>query len=79
MTDRLPVEPSLPAHSGQLEEVRDALGALAEQLADLALVALRDAVEAGETSRPPLERQLTRARHAVERAAAILAGAEEAS
>jgi hypothetical protein len=68
-----------PGGDGQLEELLQALGGIAEQLADLALVALHDAIEAGATTRPPLERQLTRARHAVERAMAILAGAGEHS
>jgi hypothetical protein len=72
-----PADRPTPAHSDQLDELREALGSIAEQLADLALAALHEAVEAGATSRPPLERQLTRARHAVERAAAILAGADE--
>ena len=74
-----PAERSQGRRADQLDEIRETLGGLAEQLADLALVALHDAVEAGETARPALERQLTRARHAVERAVAILAGAEEGS
>jgi hypothetical protein len=52
------------------------LDALAERLASIGMEALREAVDAGETQRPDLERRVTRARHAVERAAGILAGVE---
>jgi hypothetical protein len=49
------------------------LEVIAEQLADLALDRLREAVEAGATAAPAEERRLTRARRAVEKAAALLA------
>lgn len=62
--------------SDELDEVREALSALAERLSDVAIDALREAVAAGETRRPEIERRVTRARHAVERAVGILAGAE---
>jgi hypothetical protein len=55
-----------------LEDVRERLAGIAEELADLALDALREAVEAGESARPDLERRVTRARHQVERAIAAL-------
>ncbi|MGD0220268.1 MAG: hypothetical protein ABSC73_07405 [Acidimicrobiales bacterium] len=48
------------------------LGLLAERLDDLALEALRAAVEEGETTRPALERRLVRARNALERARHLL-------
>jgi len=54
--------------------VRDELVHIGDRLGDLAYDELRRAVDAGETSRPELERRLTRARHAVERAVAILGG-----
>jgi len=60
--------------------VRLELAAIAERLGDLAYDELRRAVEAGEAKRPELERRLTRARHAVDRAGSILAardGGEE--
>ncbi len=63
----------MSASDERLEEVRAGLAVMAERLADLAYEELRRAVEAGEERRPELERRLTRARHAVERAVAMLA------
>jgi hypothetical protein len=60
----------------ELEAIREELGSLAERLTTIGMDALREAVTAGETRRPDLERRVTRARHAVERAASILAGVE---
>jgi hypothetical protein len=51
-----------------LEDVRDRLAAISEELADAAMAALRDALEAGERARPEAERKLTQARRAVEKA-----------
>ncbi len=65
-----------PGGSQELEVVREALEALAERLSDVAIEVLREAVAAGETRRPEIERRVTRARHAVERAVGILAGVE---
>jgi ElaB/YqjD/DUF883 family membrane-anchored ribosome-binding protein len=62
--------------SEELESIRSELSAIAERVADLAIQSLREAISEGAKSRPPLERQLTRARNAIERANAILAGAE---
>jgi len=55
-----------------LDELRARLESIAEELADAAMAALRDAVEAGATARPELERRLTRARSAVEKAVHLL-------
>lgn len=55
-----------------LDDIRARLEAIAEELADLALARLRAAVD-GEASAASEERRLTRARRAVEKAAAILA------
>jgi hypothetical protein len=49
------------------------LQVIADELADLALDRLREAVDAGATAAPAQERRLTRARRAVEKAAALLA------
>jgi len=54
-----------------LEALADRLDQLAEELADAALDALRDAIDAGE-AKPELERRLTRARRAVQRAASLV-------
>ena len=53
------------------DDVRERLEAIAEELADRALDSLRDAVDRGEQASAE-ERRLTRARRAVEKAAAIL-------
>ena len=55
-----------------IDDIRSRLETIAEELGDRALDVLREAVERGETSRPPEERKLTRARSAVERALSIL-------
>ena len=56
-----------------LDDIRTRLDGIAEELADLAMDALRAAIERGDKTSPE-ERLLTRARRAVERAEAILAG-----
>jgi hypothetical protein len=58
--------------AGELADIRRRLEMIAEELADLALVRLRESIDAGATKPPPEERRITRARRAVERAAAIL-------
>jgi hypothetical protein len=59
--------------AGEFQDIRRRLGAIAEELADLAIERLRESIDAGGTELPVDERRLTRARRAVERAAAILA------
>lgn len=54
------------------EHIRTQLEHIAEQLDDLAMSVLRDAVEDGATSRPEEEKKLTRARRSVEKAISIL-------
>jgi hypothetical protein len=58
--------------AAEVAELRERLEAIAEELADLALDRLREAVEKGATAAPAEERRLTRARRAVEKAAALL-------
>ena len=55
-----------------LDDIRSRLEAIAEELAELAMQSLRDAIDVGQRARPPEERRLTQARRSVERAAAIL-------
>jgi hypothetical protein len=55
-----------------LEEIRSQLEQLAQRLDDLIYDALREAVEAGESGRPAIERKMTRARNAILRAEALL-------
>jgi predicted ABC-type ATPase len=59
--------------AGELDEIRARLDAIAEELADLAIVRLRESIDAGGHQVPADERRLTRARRAVEKAASILA------
>lgn len=58
--------------AGEFDEIRARLEAISEELADLALARLRDSIDEGGTELPVDERRLTRARRAVEKAAAIL-------
>ena len=58
--------------AGEFDDIRARLEGIAEELADLAIVRLRESIDAGGTELPVDERRLTRARRAVEKAAAIL-------
>lgn len=58
----------------EIAEVAGELAAIVERLDEIAFAALRDAVESGATTRPPLERRVVRARNAIERAQRILEG-----
>ena len=58
----------------ELAELRSRLEAISETLADLAIAALRDALGSGDPDAAAEERRLTRARRAVDKAAALLAG-----
>jgi hypothetical protein len=59
--------------AGEFQEIRERLQAIAEELGDLAIDRLRESIDAGGNELPVDERRLTRARRAVEKAAAILA------
>ena len=58
--------------ASEFEELRIRLGAISEELADLAISRLRESVDAGGTELPVDERRLTRARRAVLKAAHLL-------
>ena len=58
--------------AGEFDEIRGRLQGIAEELADLAMERLRESIDAGGEELPVDERRLTRARRAVEKAAAIL-------
>lgn len=64
--------------AGELEEIRTRLESIAEELADLAILRLRESIDAGGTELPLDERRLTRARRAVEKAAHLLAEPDDA-
>jgi hypothetical protein len=59
--------------AGEFQDIRARLGAIAEELGDLAMERLRESIDAGGYELPVDERRLARARRAVEKAAAILA------
>jgi hypothetical protein len=58
--------------AGEFQVLAERLEVIAEELADLAIVRLRESIDAGGSELPVDERRLTRARRAVEKAAAIL-------
>ena len=58
--------------AGEFDEIRGRLEGIAEELADLALVRLRESIDAGGTEYPVDEKRLTRARRAVEKAIHLL-------
>ncbi len=64
--------------AGEFDDIRVRLEAISEELTDLALARLRESIDAGGTELPVDERRLTRARRAVDKAAAILAQPDDA-
>ena len=63
--------------SNRYDDLADRLSSLAEEIADLAIDSIRQALRSGATGRPAAERTLTQARRAVEKAAHLLRGVEE--
>lgn len=64
--------------SGEFDDIRGRLEAIAEELADLAIARLRDSIDAGGHELPVDEKRLTRARRAVEKAVHLLEEPDEA-
>ena len=64
--------------AGEFQDIRRRLDEIAAELADLAIERLRESIDAGGSELPVDERRLTRARRAVEKAAAILAEPDDA-
>jgi hypothetical protein len=58
--------------AGEFDDIRGRLEVIAEELADLAIIRLRESIDAGGAELPVDERRLTRARRSVEKAIAIL-------
>ena len=56
----------------EIEEIRSQIEVLVERVADLALNDLRDTIDAGKDKTSSNEKQLTRARRSLEKAAYIL-------
>ncbi len=60
------------AVAGEFDDIRSRLEGIAEELADLAIVRLRESIDAGGHELPVDEKRLTRARRAVEKAVNLL-------
>lgn len=58
--------------AGEFDEIRGRLEGIAEELADLAIVRLRESIDAGGQEYPVDEKRLTRARRAIEKAIHLL-------
>ncbi len=58
--------------SGEFDDIRQRLESIAEELADLAIIRLRESIDAGGHELPVDEKRLTRARRAVEKAIGLL-------
>ncbi|MEJ6511427.1 MAG: hypothetical protein QNL59_10720 [Actinomycetota bacterium] len=58
--------------SGEFDELRTRLETIAEELTDLAIIRLRESIDAGGHELPVDEKRLTRARRAVEKAIVLL-------
>jgi hypothetical protein len=58
--------------AGEFDDIKGRLETIAEELADLAIVRLRESIDAGGTELPVDEKRLTRARRAVEKAIHLL-------
>lgn len=62
----------MSTHSDRIDDIRGRLDGIAEELSELAIDVLRQAIDEGAAKRPTEERQLTQARRAVEKAARLL-------
>lgn len=58
--------------AGEFEDIRSRLAVIEEELADLAIIRLRESIDAGGHELPVDEKRLTRARRAVEKAIHLL-------
>ena len=65
--------------AGELEDIKVRLEAISEELAELAIVRLRESIDAGGTELPIDEKLMTRARRAVEKAVHILSEVDHGS
>ena len=63
--------------ASEFDDISNRLEAIAEELADLAIIRLRESIDAGGQELPVDERRLTRARRAVEKAIHLLAERDE--
>ena len=63
--------------ASEFEDICNRLEAISEELADLAIMRLRESIDAGGQELPVDEKRLTRARRAVEKAIHLLAERDE--
>ena len=63
--------------AGEFDDIKGRLEGIAEELADLAIIRLRESIDAGGTEYPVDEKRLTRARRAVEKAIHLLSEPDE--
>lgn len=63
--------------ASEFEDICNRLEAISEELADLAIIRLRESIDAGGKELPVDEKRLTRARRAVEKAMHLLAERDE--
>lgn len=60
------------AHRDRVDDIRSRIDALGEELTDVGVDMLREAVDQGATQRPPAEKALAAARRALEKASRSL-------
>ena len=73
MSDDILDDLLLDGWAGQrLEDIRLRLEAISEELGDIGVELLREAVERGATSRPPIDKTLAQVRRSVEKATRLL-------
>lgn len=58
--------------AGDLDDIRERLDGIAEELAEVAIHRLRESIDAGGSELPVDEKKITRARRAVQKAADLL-------
>jgi hypothetical protein len=65
------------AMAGEFEDIKARLQTITEELADLAIIRLRESIDAGGTEYPVDEKRITRARRAVEKAIHVLSEGDD--
>ena len=63
--------------AGEFDDIRARLESISEELADLAILRLRESIDAGGHELPVDEKRLTRARRAVDKAVNLLSDPDD--
>ena len=63
--------------TGRADDLAERLSAISDEIADMAIDSIREALRSGATARPAAEKRLTQARRAVEKAEHLLRGLED--